>query len=297
MIPFSANPQPNSLIGVGLRHSHYTQALSSLSINQHIDFVELHAENFFASGGIAIELLKDVTATYPVSIHGTSLGLGSNMPVPANILDKFAQVVSMTNAKWVSEHVCFNRAQVNGQVMHSGDLLPLAYNQASLTVISGNIDQVQTRLKRPILVENLSAYLTAPAINPLEHDSMEEFEFLISLCQHAGCGLLLDINNLIVNALNQQVSNVVEHVYGRIKNIPPHLVGEIHLAGFSPKQVNGFIVDDHASAVSQQCWALYQKASALFGNVPTLIEWDNQLPTWEVLVGEAQKARALSAKS
>jgi uncharacterized protein (UPF0276 family) len=120
---------------------------------------------------------------------------------------------------------------------------------------------------------------------------MSEVAFLGALCKQAGCGLLIDINNLIVNALNQQCSNVVEHVHAILKNIPADAVGEIHLAGFSHKRVNGFIVDDHACAVSEQCWELYQKANALFGNVPTLIEWDNNLPTWEVLVAEAQKAR------
>jgi uncharacterized protein (UPF0276 family) len=291
LIPFSAIPQPNSLIGVGLRHYHYTQALSDSPINKHIDFVELHAENFFAKGGIALELLHDAAQKYAISIHGTSLGLGSNMPVPIDTLEQFAQVVEVSKAKWVSEHLCFNRAKVNGQIMHSGDLLPLAYNQTSLSVLATNIAQVQDRLKRPILIENLSAYISASTIDATQQDDMREFEFLIALCKQAGCGLLLDINNLIVNALNQKQSNVIEHVYSSMQQIPPNLVGEIHLAGFSNKQVNGFIVDDHANAVSEQCWALYKKAKTLFGNVPTLIEWDNNLPDWEVLVGEAQKAR------
>lgn len=292
MKPFSATPQPNSLIGVGLRHSHYTQALSDNPINKHIDFVEFHAENFFAKGGIALELLHDAAQKYDISIHGTSLGLGSNMPLPTDTLEKFAHVVDVSNAKWVSEHLCFNRAQVNGHIMHSGDLLPLAYNQASLRVLATNISQVQERLKRPILIENLSAYISASSIDASEQDDMSEFEFLTTLCQQAGCGLLLDINNLIVNALNQGRTNIIEHVLTDIQQIPAHLVGEIHLAGFSHSQVNGFIVDDHANAVSSDCWKLYKQAKTLFGNVPTLIEWDNNLPTWEVLVGEAQKARA-----
>lgn len=292
MTSFSAIPQPKALIGLGLRHSHYAQALSNNPINQQIDFVELHAENFFAAGGIALELLSDVSEKYQVSIHGTSLGLGSNMSVPDRTLEQFAQVVNLTQATWVSEHLCFNRAQVNGQTLHSGDLLPLAYNQGSLNILSDNVSQVQDKLKRPILIENLSAYLEASALDSAQQDDMTEFEFLIALCKKAGCGLLLDINNLIVNALNQGQKNIVQHVYSHIKTIPPSLVGEIHLAGFSENQVNGFIVDDHANAVSDQCWALYEETKGLFGNVPTLIEWDNDLPAWEVLVSEAQKARA-----
>jgi uncharacterized protein (UPF0276 family) len=291
LIPFAAIPRSNSLIGVGLRHPHYTQALSDIPLNKHIDFVELHAENFFAKGGIALELLYDAAQKYAISIHGTSLGLGSNMPVPADTLEQFAQVVEVSQAKWVSEHLCFNRAMINGRIMHSGDLLPLAYNQASLKVLATNIGQVQDRLKRPILIENLSAYISVSAIDATQQDDMSEFEFLIALCKLAGCGLLLDINNLIVNALNQKQSSVIDHVYANMQKIPAKLVGEIHLAGFSNKQVNGFIVDDHAHAVSGQCWTLYKKAKGLFGNVPTLIEWDNNLPEWEVLVGEAQKAR------
>jgi uncharacterized protein (UPF0276 family) len=289
--PFSATAQSNSLIGVGLRHAHYTEALSDNAINKHIDFVELHAENFFAKGGITHELLIDTAQKYALSIHGTSLGLGSNMPVPTAILEQFAHVVEISNAKWVSEHLCFNRAIVNGQVMHSGDLLPLAYNQRSLATLDTNIAQVQDRLKRPILIENLSAYISASAIDPTQQDEMNEFEFLIALCKQTGCGLLLDINNLIVNALNQKKSNVIEHVFASMQQIPADLVGEIHLAGFSKQHVSGFIVDDHANAVSEQCWVLYKKAKSLFGDVPTLIEWDNNLPQWEVLVGEAQKAR------
>lgn len=292
MIPFSATPQPNALVGVGLRHPHYAQALSNNPINQLIDFVELHAENFFAAGGIALELLKDVSEKYQVSIHGTSLGLGSNMPVPAHTLEQFAQVVELSQAKWVSEHLCFNRAQINGQTLHSGDLLPLAYNHESLSILSNNIDQVQNKLNRPILIENLSAYIEASVLDNKQLDDMSEFEFLISLCKKSGCGLLLDINNLIVNALNQGQENVLQHVYSKIETLPASLVGEIHLAGFSDNKVNGFIVDDHANAVSDQCWTLYKKTKDLIGNVPTLIEWDNDLPSWELLVGEAQKARA-----
>jgi hypothetical protein len=291
LIPFNAADQPKQLIGVGLRHAHYTQALSDNPCNQNIDFVELHAENFFAQGGIALDLLQSVAAKYTLSIHGTSLGLGSELPVPNDILEKFTQLVNFTNPRWVSEHLCFNRAKVDGEILHSGDLLPLPYNHSSLEVLATNIIKVQDSLKRPILIENLSAYISASAFDPSQYDDMEEFEFLIALCKKAGCGLLLDINNLIVNALNQKQENVIEHIYKNIKQIPRNLIGEIHLAGFSDRQVNGFIVDDHASAVSDQCWSLYQKTKSLFGNVPTLIEWDNDLPQWEVLVAQAQQAR------
>jgi uncharacterized protein (UPF0276 family) len=291
--PFQAKPQTQPLIGVGLRHPHYTSSLSDLPINKHIDFVEIHAENFFAQGGISQTLLADVAAKYKVSVHGTSLGLGSGLPVPHDTLEQFAQVVDVSHAFLVSEHLCFNRAKVGDRILHSGDLLPLAYNQASLDLLTQNIEQVQTRLQRPILIENLSAYIQAHEIDANETDEFSEMAFLTALCKQAGCGLLLDLNNLIVNALNQKLASPVQNIIDNIAQLPSHLIGEIHLAGFSPKQVQGFIVDDHASAVSAQCWQLYENALARFGNVPTLIEWDNNLPEWEVLVAQADKARAL----
>ena len=291
MQAFKASSQTKPNIGVGLRHPHYTQSLSDLAINQAIDFVEIHAENFFAKGGISQALLEDVRDKYQISVHGTSLGLGSGLPVPQQVLAQFAKVVDTSRAFLVSEHLCFNRAKVDGQILHSGDLLPLAYNQASLDILTRNIDQVQSYLQRPILIENLSAYVKASEIEPSAKDEYSEIEFLIALCKQSGCGLLLDLNNLIVNALNQKEHDPHTHILNNVRQLPPELIGEIHLAGFSPKQVNGFIVDDHANAVSEQCWRLYREAIAHFGNVPTLVEWDNDLPEWEVLVSQAKRAR------
>jgi len=280
---------------VGLRHPHYTDALSDLkhqTLNSTIDFVEIHAENFFAKGGISKTLLRDVSEKYSVSVHGTSLGLGSELEVPANILAQFAEVVETSQAILVSEHLCFNRAKVGDTVLHSGDLLPLAYNQASLDLLSRNIDQVQSRLQRPILIENLSAYITASELQDTALDDRSEIDFLIDLCKHAGCGLLLDLNNLIVNAINQKQGDIVNTIVQRVQRLPPAIVGEIHLAGFSPKQVQGFVVDDHACAVSEQCWELYRNVINIFGHKPTLIEWDNNLPEWSVLQAEAERARS-----
>lgn len=296
----STHLQPKPTIGVGLRHPHYNQALSS-DPNDHtaehtIDFVEIHAENFFAHGGISIDLLRDAREKYEVSVHGTSLGLGSNLSVPKETVEQFAQVVNIADAYLVSEHLCFNRAQVDGRVLHSGDLLPLAYNNKSLQVLSDNIQQVQSMIKRPILIENLSAYLQLSDIDELATDTMTEASFLIELCKQAGCGLLLDLNNLIVNALNQGETQVVDTVFEQIKSIPAELIGEIHLAGFSDKRVNGFIVDDHACSVSQACWSLYQRVISHVGLKPTLVEWDNDLPSWEVLVNEAKKARVINTE-
>ncbi|WP_395344656.1 DUF692 domain-containing protein [Ningiella sp. W23] len=289
--------KPGPLVGVGLRHLHYDDALAHDHSTHPIDFVEIHAENFYAKGGITRELLYDVREKYDVSVHGTSLGLGSQLRLPKDQLTLFSDLVERTDPLMVSEHLCFNRANIDGQIYHSGDLLPIAYNQLSLNAISDNIQQLQDAIKRPILIENLSAYIKPSDMEAQALDEMRETEFLIAMCKHAGCGLLLDLNNLIVNALNQGTQNVLEHVAALIDEIPPELVGEIHLAGFSEQQVAGFIIDDHGQAVSEQCWQIYKHAVKRFSSTPTLVEWDTNLPTWEVLVQQGAKARQLLAQA
>ncbi|MFC3120866.1 DUF692 domain-containing protein [Agaribacter flavus] len=292
---FVSHSQPNPYIGVGLRHPHYEQSLSHNQTEIPIDFVEIHAENFFAEGGITRALLEDVCNKYALSVHGTSLGLGSQLPVPNDILEKFADLVEFTQPRLVSEHLCFNRAAIDKQVVHTGDLLPIAYDNASLLNIVEHIDHVQNKIKRPILIENLSAYLSPQDLSGDVKDTMSEIEFLTEMCRRAGCGLLLDLNNLIVNALNQNVENPLQSIQSALTPLPADLIGEIHLAGFTDKKVEGFIVDDHGAAVSQQCWDLYEYIVSSFGNKPTLIEWDNNLPEWSVLVAQASTARHIAA--
>jgi uncharacterized protein (UPF0276 family) len=292
--------KPDSFIGVGLRHLHYDDALNHDNSLAPIDFVEIHAENFFAKGGITQALLLDVREKYELSVHGTSLGLGSNVAVPQNTLSQFADLVRRTEPKLVSEHLCFNRAMLNDKIYHSGDLLPIPFNNASLAKTVDNIQQVQDAIGRPLLIENLSAYLNPSdvpgTLKSAAKDSMSEPEFLIQLCEQAGCGMLLDLNNLIVNALNQgqAPAQVIEHVMQHVLQLPANVVGEIHLAGFSEQKVAGFIIDDHGQAVSSQCWLLYQKVLEHFPNVPTLIEWDTNLPAWETLVSQATQARCIA---
>ncbi|WP_371195065.1 DUF692 family multinuclear iron-containing protein [Glaciecola sp. SC05] len=287
-------PKPEPCIGLGLRHLHYDQALNHQVEDAPIDFVEIHAENFFAKGGITRALLDDVQNKYSLSVHGTSLGLGSQMALPQDTLAQFVELVNRTQPMLVSEHLCFNRAMVGNKIYHSGDLLPIAYNDASLMQIVGNIQQLQDAIKRPILIENLSAYMLPSDIDESSADTMQEFEFLVSMCEQAGCGLLLDLNNLLVNALNQKSPEVLDSAFAKIKTLPAHLVGEIHLAGFSERQVAGFIIDDHGQAVSEQCWQLYAQVVKHLGHVPTLVEWDTNLPEWQVLVKQTQIARSIA---
>ncbi|GLR70967.1 DUF692 domain-containing protein [Agaribacter marinus] len=292
MKQFVSQAMPNPFIGVGLRHPHYEQSLSHNTAETPIDFVEIHAENFFADGGISIALLEDVCEKYALSVHGTSLGLGSAVAVPNEVLEKFARLIQISQPAFVSEHLCFNRARLNEKVVHTGDLLPIPYNIESLKNIVSHIQQVQDKIRRPILIENLSAYLSPEQISPESLDSMSEVEFLVEMCSRAGCGLLLDLNNLIVNALNQDIAMPIEHILSNIRQLPSDYVGEIHLAGYTEQGVNGFIVDDHGAAVSNQCWDLYTETIALFGNKPTLIEWDTQLPDWYELVAQTEIARS-----
>ncbi|MBF7072121.1 DUF692 domain-containing protein [Glaciecola sp. MH2013] len=292
--------KPNPVIGVGLRHSHYSDLLAGEK--QNVDFVEIHAENFFAKGGASRAVLSDIISTYALSLHGTSLGLGSTLPVPESILAQFAELVEFTQPMLVSEHLCFNRAKLNDKVLHSGDLLPIPYNEASLANIVSHIQKVQDTIARPILIENLSAYVEASQLVPDLRDSFTEFEFLIAMCERAGCGLLLDLNNLIVNELNranlasEPTSFSLSNIKSRINSLPKHLVGEIHLAGFSATDPNSFIIDDHGAPVSSQCWELFDMAIQRFSGTPSLVEWDTQMPSWPVLMGEADKARAIANK-
>jgi uncharacterized protein (UPF0276 family) len=276
-------------IGIGLRHPHYDDALRA---PQGIDFVELHAENLYPKGGLYSAFVDQLCQTFPVSIHGTSLGLGSAVEVPEHELNKFADVVSRTSPFLVSEHICFNRANVHGRLFHTGDLLPIPYNAASLTTLSENVQTVQHRLGCSILLENLSAYLP-----DIEH-TLTETEFLNQLVEQTQCGLLLDLNNVLVNLHNQYPNwddaQRIDVALNWIDQLPHTAIREIHLAGFSPQQVHGLYVDDHAQPVSSECWTLYAAVLAKIGAVTTLIEWDNNLPAWTDLVAQAEHARAVA---
>lgn len=285
------------LIGVGLRHDHYDDALKSPA---NIDFIEVHAENFFAAGGATHALLGDIGQHYEISLHATSLGLGSALPAPQVQLEKFSNLVERYQPILVSDHACFSWAESNGNHMHAGDLLPVPFNDESLSIMVANVKRAQAALGRQILVENLSAYIALPG------STYSEAEFLVKLCQQSGCRLLIDLNNIIVNAINSPLldSQSVHSTQVKVKpltqakkwleNIPPSLVGEIHLAGCTPVGEDQLMIDDHSHPVSDDVWQLYRYAIAKFGAVATLIEWDNDLPSWQTLVQEAEKAKSIA---
>jgi uncharacterized protein len=273
--------------GIGLRQPHYAQVLDTLPP---LGFVEVHSENFFADGGAALQVLHAARQHYPVSLHGVGLALGSAAGIDPWHLDRLARLVDRIEPARVSDHACFARAALEpgGPVRHGNDLLPIAFNLASLDILCANVMQVQDRLKRTLLVENLSAYLS------FSDDVLPEPAFLAALCRRSGCGLLLDVNNLMVNALNARAADPVAHCQAFVDALPLGSVGEIHLAGYC--EADGIVIDDHGSRVRPEVWRVYAHALQRFGAVPTLVEWDTDVPALEVLLDEAAQASTWLAR-
>ena len=272
--------------GIGWRHPHYGELLQSLP---ELDFIEVHSENFFGAGGAALAVLQQARAHYAVSLHSVGLALGSAAGIDAWHLDQLAQLVERIEPVRVSDHACFARGTLaTGQNVHAADLLPVPFNAAALSVMCANIQQVQDRLKRPLLVENLSAYI------PLKNSDRSETDFLTALAARSGCSLLVDVNNIYVNALNERLAGgTIDAVLSCVQwldQIPPHAVGELHVAGHV--NCGDVVIDDHGSRVCSEVWTLYRHAQQRFGGVPTLVEWDTDIAPLAVLLAEAAQARA-----
>lgn len=275
-------------VGIGLRQPHYREWAERRPA---VGFVEVHAENFFAEGGAALAVLSDVREHHAVSLHGVGLALGSAAGVDAWHLERLARLVDRIEPVRVSDHACFARASAPGDastVLHAADLLPIAFTPASLDILCTNVQQVQERLRRPLLVENLSAYLCFD-----DAEQMPEPAFLAALARRTGCQLLLDVNNLVVNALNAQradpaAGDPVASACAFVDALPADVVGEIHLAGYC--DAGALVIDDHGSRVHEPVWAVYRHAVSRLGALPTLIEWDTDVPALDVLLDEADQA-------
>lgn len=268
-------------VGIGWRQPHYESLLDSLPT---LGFLEVHSENFFGRGGAALALLMAGRAHYDISLHGVGLSLGSACGLDAWHLDRLAALVAKVEPVRVSDHASFARV---GSGLHANDLLPIAFSADSLDVMVANVQRVQERLKRPILVENLSAYLA------WADDAISEPEFFNALTQRSGCGVLLDVNNLVVNARNQGLAKdaAVHAACQWIDALRPGTVGELHLAGHT--ELPGIVIDDHGSRVSAEVWQVYAHAVKRLGSLPSLIEWDTDVPPLDVLLDEARLAREL----
>ncbi|MFO0202957.1 MAG: DUF692 domain-containing protein [Alphaproteobacteria bacterium] len=286
----SSPPGPATVarhVGIGWRHPHYAELLHQ---QPPLAFVEVHSENFFAPGGAALAVLRQARETYALSLHGVGLSLGSACGLDVWHLDRLADLVAAINPVRISDHASFARAPLRqrGPVVHGNDLLPVAFTEGALSIMAANVSQVQDRLKRPILVENLSAYLA------WADDAIAEPEFFNELTRRTGCGLLLDVNNLVVNALNAGQEPVAA-TKNWVNALRPGVVGEVHLAGYADG--GELVIDDHGSRVHAPVWAAYRHAMAVLGPLPTLIEWDTDIPDLHVLLEEAEVAEAICAEA
>jgi uncharacterized protein (UPF0276 family) len=267
-------------VGIGLRQPHYDAMLRSPPA---LGFVEVHSENFFAAGGAALALLRAARSQWPVSLHGVGLALGSAVGVDEWHLQQLQRLVQCIEPVRISDHASFARAPLEpGAVpVHANDLLPVAFTDAALDLMVANVQRVQERLRRPILVENLAAYLH------WADDAMPEPAFFNALARRSGCAVLLDLNNLVVNALNDG-ADAVAAACAWVEAIDPAIVGEIHLAGYH--DAGDIVIDDHGSRVHDDVWRVYRHALRRLGPRPTLIEWDTALPALQVLLDEAALA-------
>jgi uncharacterized protein (UPF0276 family) len=274
----------DTAFGIGWRHAHYGALLEG---DADPGLIEVHSENFFGDGGAALAVLEQGRARWPVSLHGVGLGLGSACGIDVGHLERLARLVDRIEPLRVSDHACFARVPMRDAVVHAADLLPLPFNEEALLVLVRNVQQVQERIGRRLLVENLSAYLT------LSGADRSEPQFLGELASRSGCGLLVDVNNLYVNALNAQrrgdEGDPEASCLAWIDGIDPAAVAEIHVAGHC--ETPDIVIDDHGARTSEAVWRIYERAVARFGCVPTVIEWDTNLPGLEVLLDERKRAR------
>jgi uncharacterized protein (UPF0276 family) len=259
--------------GVGLRPPHYGEVLET---HPDVGWFEIISENFFEPGGNPRRVLHAVRERWPVVMHGVSLSLGSVDPLNPEYLKKLKALADEIEPAWVSDHLCWGG--FGGRYAH--DLLPLPYTEEALAHVAERIARVQDLLGRHILVENVSSYLT------YRHSTMSEWEFLTALCERADCGLLLDVNNVFVSAHNHGFD-----ARAFIHGVPAERVKQLHLAGHS---VDGeLLLDTHDHAVPDGVWELYRVTVERLGAVPTLIEWDDQIPSWERLREESRRAETI----
>ena len=264
--------------GIGLRFPHHRVVKDT---KPEISWLEVHSENYFG-GGTSLTYLDAIRETYPISLHGVGLSLGSAGAIDAMHLNRVKQLIARVQPAAISEHLSWSA--VDGTYL--ADLLPLPMTEESLDIMCRHVDEVQEVLGRSILIENPSSYLR------YRHSTIPEWEFMTAVSARTGCGILCDVNNVYVTACNHGWD-----ARNYLAALPPGAVGEIHLAGHSVRHLpNGrtIRIDDHGAPVAPEVWALYDEALKHFGPVPTLIEWDTNIPAVEVLLNEAALAsRAL----
>lgn len=261
--------------GLGLKHEHFIEVLET---SPDIGFLEVHAENYMVAGGPFHHYLGLIREQYPLSLHGVGLSIGGESPLNREHLARLATLIERYQPQAFSEHLAWSS---HGPVFLN-DLLPLAYDAATLNRVCEHVDQVQSTLKRPMLLENPSTYLQ------FQRSTLDEADFISEVIRRTGCGLLLDVNNVYVTCINHQ-----RDPQAYINALPLHAVGEIHLAGFAEDTDSlgdRLLIDDHGASIDNAVWQLYEQLLARVGRMPTLIERDNHLPAFNVLLAEAEYA-------
>ena len=263
-------------VGLGLKAAHEAEALAG---GHGVDFFEVHAEDYMGEGGPPHRFLRDLRAHYPLSLHSVGLSIGGAGALDQDHLSRLKHLIDRYEPALFSEPLAWS----NHEGVYFNDLLPLPYNEATLARVAEHIDEVQEMLQRTILIENPSTYVAFKA------STMSETEFLRALVQCTGCRLLLDVNSVYISAVNHGYEPMAY-----LDQFPMEHVGEVHLAGFAEDHddLGGrLLIDAHGSPVADIVWLLYRRALARLGPVPTLIEWDNDVPPFSILAGEAARAR------
>ncbi|WP_438036633.1 MNIO family bufferin maturase [Sorangium sp. So ce204] len=264
---------PDLGVGVGLRIPHYRHIFEH---RPRVDWFEIISENFMVDGGMPIAHLERVLSSYRLVQHGVSLSIGSTDPLDFDYLRRLKALLARVSSPWVSDHLCWTGA--HGINLH--DLLPLPYTEEAVRHVAARARVVQDFLEVRLALENVSSYLTFTA------SRMSEWEFLSAIAEEADCGILLDVNNVYVSSYNHGFD---PEAY--IDGVPHHRIVQFHLAGHTHQ--GAYILDTHSDHVVDAVWALYRRAVARAGDVSTLIEWDDDIPSFEVLAAEAEKARAI----
>lgn len=257
--------------GIGLRRCHYARILQE---HPSMDWFEVISENFMVEGGRPLQVLEGVRSHYPIVMHGVSLSIGSTDPLNHVYLKRLAATARRFEPAWVSDHLCWT--SVGGHNLH--DLLPLPYTEQVVRHVAGRIREVQEILERTILIENVSSYMEFAC------SRLSEWEFLGAVADEADCAILLDINNIFVNAFNHGFDAV-----RYIDCLPPERVVQFHLAGHSDH--GAYLLDTHDHPIRPEVWELYEHAVERCGRLSTLIEWDDNIPEFEVLSAAADEAR------
>ncbi len=261
--------------GLGLRTSHYETVLAELPPN--IDWFEILSENYLVAGGKPLYYLDAIRDHYPMIMHGVSMSIGSSDPLNGDYLEQLKKLADRVQPAWFSDHLCWTG--LDGKNIH--DLLPLPYTEETIAHVAGRIRQVQDFMERPMLIENVSSYLT------YKDSAMTEWEFLTGIAERADCHILLDINNIYVSAFNHGFD---PHEY--LNYIPVERVGQFHLAGHT--NYGDYIIDSHDHPVIDPVWELYADALRRFGPVSIMIERDDHIPPLDELVPELDRARSIA---